>query len=81
MLPLDVCHSSQSDVVNSFTGIAFKFKCWWLLMEVSCVCVGATVAKQRECMCWWGVSMSGGNVRRWLSLMEHQLTLEKYSCL
>lgn len=34
------------------------------------------------CMCvsCWGVAMSRSNVRRWLSLTEHQVTLEKYSC-
>lgn len=28
MLALEVCHSSQSVVFNSLTGIALKFKCW-----------------------------------------------------
>lgn len=28
MLALEVCHSSQSVVFNSLTGIALEFKCW-----------------------------------------------------
>lgn len=74
---LEVCHSSQSVVFNNLTGIALKFKCWTSVDGVEkwslCVCVCLN-------MWLWGASMGGSNVRRWQSLMEHQLTLEKYGC-
>lgn len=46
------------------------------------MCAMATEQFEYVCMsmCWWGVSMGESNERRWLSHMEHQLTLEKYSC-
>lgn len=92
MLALEVCHSSQSVVFNSLIGIPLKFKCWTAVDGVEkwsvcvCFCLSVCVIGAEQCeyvcldMCWWGVSMGGSNVRRWLSLMEHQLTLEKYSC-
>lgn len=82
MLALEVCHSSQSVVFNSLTGIALEFKCWAAVdgVEKCSVYFREQCKYVCVCMCWWGVSMGGSNVRRWLSLMEHQLTLEKYSC-
>jgi len=88
MLALGVCHSLQSVVFYGLTGMAPKYKCLMAVDRVKkrsvCFCVFDIGTEQRKyvCvgMCRWGVSTGGSNVRRWLSLMEHQLTLEKYSC-
>lgn len=46
MLALEVCHSSQSVVFNSLSGITLKFKCW-MAVDGVVVCVSLYVCDHR----------------------------------